>query len=177
MDFGIFDYIGSSKADLNSICQGLKLGPRGCKALTSLLCAQGLLTKDESGAFSLTPASSLYLCKNSEFVMDTMLQVYSGQFDGRALISDLQDDYQRQEDILASASRKPALDFSSGAGTFTKAMQQHSISLVPVLLQKYDLVKEFGLSGFLDVAGGSGIFWYILEYLAPSFIWTFLVRR
>lgn len=107
-------------------------------------------------------ASKAYLVSSSRFFMDQYLATASRSFDGKGLIPIFRKDYEGRE-ILAKSALEPATaDFSSNAALFTLAMHQHSISLAPVILEKYkDLTGEWGFSSFLDVAGGSAVIWYV----------------
>lgn len=93
--------------------------------------------------------------------MEHYLLVASSSFDGLGLVDVFKRDFHERERRVTTAMLPAQTDFSSGAARFTLAMHQHSISLTPVLLEKFkDLPRQWGFSSFLDVAGGSAVIWY-----------------
>jgi hypothetical protein len=93
--------------------------------------------------------------------MEDYLLVASSSFDGLGLVDVFKQDFRERERRETTAKLPAQADFSSGAARFTLAMHQHSLSLVPVILEKFkDLPRQWGFSSFLDVAGGSAVIWY-----------------
>lgn len=105
--------------------------------------------------------SKTFLCPKSEYNLLNFIPITSGSVDNSFLVEKLEVEYIGRMELEGSAYELPSVDFSSGAEMFTAAMHQHSLQLADALLQQYDLKGEFGLEGFLDIAGGSGCFWYV----------------
>lgn len=105
--------------------------------------------------------SEIYIAPASKNSMEYFVRNFSSLGSlYKEIVEKLRNEYINKGELAKSARELPSLDFSTNAKLFTKAMDQHSMSLVQALLEKYDLRYDFQLKSFLDVAGGSGCFWY-----------------
>lgn len=153
---------------LTEIGQGLNLGTRGLSALVKVLIALKFLEKSSDNYFYLSDLSSKYLLSSAPNTWKSMLLSHEDENCTRlkeCLVRDFNQKDTNDKETKSWNSGK--VDFED-AKKYSASMHSHSLSAAKHFAGNFDISKEFKVSSFLDIGGGSGCFAIELARKQPN---------
>jgi hypothetical protein len=168
----LFTSLACEPSDIAGICARFGLQPRPADVLCTLLCAKGLLIRDQNGVLAPTATAREFLAAGSPF-------------DARAYYAAMADKPGVADFLTVLRSGRPAnwpgaegeadwhasMHTEAFAEAFTAAMDCRGRVLAPALAATVDCSKARRL---LDVGGGSGVYSIALVERFPSLAGTLL---
>lgn len=154
LNIGLFEHIGRAGAEgltAEEVAAGLSTGPRSTEAVLAVLGGLGLL-RNAGGKFGLTEQARNFLLRDSPFYWGAMLMGDKSGDSYQRLLKAVENDrpsagaWKEWEDGELSDER---------AAFLTAEMHSHSLTAALGVANAYDFT---GITRFLDVAGGSGVF-------------------
>lgn len=155
VELDLFSWLAKSAADLATICASLKVAERPADVMMTLVCAMGLVHKQD-GTFHLTENAREFLVRQSPWFLGPYFTHFRERPVYQGLLQTLRTD--KPTGFSANKLGKPwaesMLD-DTFAGEFTGTMDCRGMYVGPAMAAGLDLKQHHRL---LDIGGGSGIY-------------------
>jgi predicted O-methyltransferase YrrM len=163
--FDFFNWLDESPADINTICNSLRLKKRPADVMLTLFKAYGLI-KEKKRKYYLSSIARDYLIKKSGFDLTS----YVSSLKNRPICQDMKKVLQTGKPANWAAAREgkdwaAAMADDSFAESFTAGMNSRGAYLAHGLLNAVDF---HGCRSILDIGGASGIYTAVLVTRYPN---------
>ncbi len=164
-EFNFFNWIGESPADINTICNSLRIKKRPADVMLTLFKAYGFI-KEKGGKYSLSDVARDYLTSKSGFDLSS----YVGSLKNIPTCQDMKKVLQTGKPANWAAAREGenwaiSMEDDRFAESFTAGMNSRGSYLAHGLLRAVNLD---GYQTMLDIGGASGIYSAVLLTKYPQ---------
>lgn len=183
----LFEFLSEHPSTLEELCNDLSLSARPAYVLATMLTSQGLLSRDESGVYSVTRLAEEYLIAGGRWSLTANFEALKDRPPCLAVLDFLKtgrslgmpDPGPDASSFSAEAGGAEAPDWLEGmqgeafAESFLEMLDSRNAYLAHVAAKVLDLK---GAESVLDIAGGLGIFSCALAAKYPEIQFTVLEK-
>ena len=158
----VFDVLAKQGLTLDALAQATGVSSRGLAAIVGVLTGLGLLVRDDSGRYALTPESDAFLVSGRPGFIGGIFRHMSAQ---------LLPDWLQLTDIVGSGKPASTVNAAREGAPFFAAFVEDLFPLsypsACMLANALDLARASGPVSVLDLAAGSGVWGIALAQASP----------